>query len=65
MDKKTKRTLMVGLNWAILGAIVWTVILIIACSVIDKVSASGVDQVEGYNQACLSQVPDTAFEAYE
>ena len=65
MNKRAKRTLKIGLRWAILGAIVWSLIAIIAFSVMDKVSASITGQIDGYNRSIHEQVPSTAYTAYE
>ena len=65
MNKKAKRTLKIGLRWAVLGAIVWSLIAIIAFSVMDYVSANVVNQVNNHNKAVHEQVPREAYEAYE
>lgn len=65
MDKRARRTLKIGLRWAILGAIVWSLIAIIAFSVMDYVSANVVNQVNNYNKAVHEQVPNEAYVNYE
>lgn len=64
MTKKTRRTLKIGFRWMILGAIAWSLIIILAGAIADIVSTSAVDQVDGYNQAVHAQVPETAYAAY-
>lgn len=64
MTKKTRRTLKVGFRWMILGAIAWSLIIILAGAIADIVTGSAVDQVEGYNQAVHAQLPETAYAAY-
>ncbi len=65
MSKRTKRVLRIGLNWAILGAVVWTIIASIAFNVMDRISANFTGQMDAYNQAVHDQVPETAYAAYE
>lgn len=65
MDKRARRTLKIGLRWAILGAVVWSLVAIIAFGIMDYVSANIVGQINDYNQAAHEQVPDTAYASYE
>lgn len=65
MSKKTRHTLKIGIRWAILGAVVWSLVAIIAFGIMDYVSANIVGQINGYNQAVHDQVPDTAYASYE
>ncbi|EGS30867.1 conserved domain protein [Peptoniphilus sp. oral taxon 375 str. F0436] len=64
MSKRAKRTLKVGFRWMILGAIAWSLIIVLAGAIADIVTGSAVDQVDSYNRAVHAELPETAYEAY-
>lgn len=64
MNKKSKRTLKIGFRWMVLGAIAWSLIIILAGAIADIVTGSAVDQVDSYNQAVHAELPETAYAAY-
>ena len=64
MSKKSKRTLKIGFRWMVLGAIAWSLIIILAGAIADVVTGSAVDQVDAYNRAIHAELPDTAYESY-
>ena len=65
MSKRVKRTLRIGLNWLVLGVVIGALAVFALIGISDVVLSSGVNQADNYNDYIHSQLPETAYEAYE
>lgn len=65
MSKRFRRTLRIGLNWLILGVVIGVLAVFALIGVSDVVLSAGVSQADNYSDYIHSQLPETAYEAYE